>query len=807
MANSHAARHDLPASLTPLVGRDGDIASLAHLLASKQSRLVTLTGPGGIGKTRLALAVAARGHPRFPDGVRFIELSTLTEPRFVALSVAVAFHVSDGTAAIPDDALLDTLQPMRALIVLDNCEHVISGCAALVEDILHRCPDISVIATSREPLRIEGEAVWQVRPLPTPAADHPATAEDVQRFPSVQLFVERARAADRHFQVTDDNADALAAICRHLDGVPLAIELAAARTRVLDVRQIAARLEDRLNLLTVGNRTAEPRHQTLRRAVEWSYELLDPQEQMLFYRLAVFAGEFSLEAAFAICADPGADRAILIEGLSRLIDTSLLQSEESADGQRYRMLETLRLFGRERLVTSGQSEAYYRLHARYFLALAEVAEPELWGPRLAVFLDHLDRESGNLRAVLRWSTGRGEAEIALRLCAALGRFWQVRGNPKEGLRWLDGALVWETGSKASTRARALDAACRLARDQGHYGKAVAYGEESLALREASGDVRGSARALGSLGIVAQFSGDYALAERLHTQSLDRYDAVDDREGSALTLLALATTAQQRGNHQQASTLCERGIALFKELGDKRGVAAALNNLGTILSDAGDLDVAESCYLESLQLFRELEDPAEIAACLFNLAGIFGQTRRLRENVSQILEALNLYRELQDVRRIAQCIDQLSRAVLAQGALAAGEGLRDIAERLRISRQTVEGGAPAWHRLMDHSPASVTEQATPSAPGTSPLDHAVSDVQRWADVLLQQANQPQGGASILTPRQVEVARLIAKGYSNRQIAQTLFIAERTADTHIEHIMRKLDLHSRTHIAIWASEAGI
>jgi non-specific serine/threonine protein kinase len=608
---------NLPRVLTSFIGRTREQVTVARLL--QEAPLLTLTGAGGCGKTRLAIEVARAVVAAYPDGVCLVELAPLADPTLVAQAVATALGVPEEPGHPWLSLLAAALQEKHLLLVLDNCEHLVGACAELAGTLLQSCPQLQVLATSREPLRMAGEQVWRVPSLSLPDPRQPAPAWHLHDAEAVRLFVERARAVQPAFALTEQNAAAALQVCRRLDGIPLALELAAARLAVLTLEGLAARLDDCFRLLTGGSRTALPRQQTLRATMDWSYALLAEAERALLRRLAVFAGGWTLEAAEAVCAGQGLDAWLVLDMLAGLVNKSLVVLEEpkaAAGGEgRYRLLETVRQYAQELLVASGETAMVRERHLAWCLALAEEAEPALLGAGQRGWLERLETERDNLRAALQWTGESSEVALGLRLASALGRSWELRGHWSEGRGWLEGLLApvrSGAGVAASVQAKAAHWAGILAWNQGDLGRATALFEESQALYETIGDSRGSAEALHCLGTTAQFQGDYERAVPLLQAGLALRRNLGDTGGIAESLNLLGRLAVWQGDLRRAVALLTESLALYQELGDKHGISAALRDLGNAANDTGDYPRAVALQTESLALAREIEHRAGIS---------------------------------------------------------------------------------------------------------------------------------------------------------------------------------------------------
>ena len=620
----------LPALPTALIGRDADAASVRAILVDEEERLVTLTGPGGVGKTSLALRVAGDARAHFPDGVAFVPLAPLADPALVpeAIASALELRVVGGTSV---RALLrEALRDKGILLVLDNMEHLL-GAAMGVADLLAACPRLVVLATSRAPLRLRGEREYPTAPLALPDLGIVPSAASVAAAPSARLFVERAGAGASAFALTDANAAAVAAICRRLDGLPLALELAAARVRMLGPTALLARLDRALPLLTGGARDLPERQRTMRDAVAWSYDLLDAGEQTLFRRLAVFAGGWTLDAAEVVGAKNGQDAEDVLRFLDGLVEQALVTVEQDEHEPRFGMLEPIRQYGLEQLERCGEGEDARHRHALFFLALAEAARPRVRGHHQVMWLARLGREHDDLRATLAWAIARQEAEVAARLGFALEVFWWIRGYQHEGRRWMDQVLPMRDKLSTHLQSRAIMAASTAAYGEGDDHAAMGYAEELLDLaRQLGGDPYAEAFARTLLGLLATKRGDYACAAEHLERTAPLFHEAGDEGMASQAYSWTGTLLLLQGDHGGARRRFDEGLALGRRFGDRLGICNALFNLAQLALSQGAYDEAARWFEQGIEPSREMGDRPNVAHILEGLgvvAGLRGEAGR------------------------------------------------------------------------------------------------------------------------------------------------------------------------------------
>ncbi len=860
--------HNLPMERSRLVGRRHEVARLKALLLHEETGLVTCTGPGGIGKTRLALQVAHELHGRFADGVFLVSLAAIRDPDLVVATLAQTLGLREVVGQLLLESIKDYLRDRQILLIFDSFEQVLDA-GPVVNMLLTQAPELKVLVTSRSRLHLHGEREFPVPPLQLPSTRPLPSIETLSQFEAVTLFIQRARAVQPGFQVTNDNAPAIAEICHRLDGLPLAIELAAVRIKMFPPQALLARLQRRLTLLRGGARDRPARQQTLEAAIAWSYDLLPATEQSLFRRLAVFTGGATLEAVAAVCNPVEQLPALtidILDGISSLMDKSLIfplasDNADAGDEPRFGMLETIQEYAEARLVESSEATILRRQHALYFLTVAETAETHLKGATQDQWLLRLEMEHHNLRGALQWAREQA-GEIGLRLAGALWRFWYIRGYYSEGRLHLTTMLAISGNSGSAARARALHGAGVLAWGQGDYSAAQIYSEESLALYRTLEDNAGIANALNNLGLIARSQGDYPTAHTRHTESLVLRRALGDWWGIANAFLNLGVVAWIQGEYEEARRLFEESLAIERLLGDRWGIALVLDNLGLVARSQEDLLRARALLEESLALRRALRDEWGIATALQHLADVALDQGAGADAQTLLQESLTRYREVGDTTGSATVLYKLAQAAEAAGDLGGAHarlleslamwqatdspaGIAHCLEewaRLAAAHEQPERAARLWG-------AAAALRATRAAPLPLPdraaydrtvaAAHAQLGSATWAvawaagqEMALEQAltyaqkpvaepetNQvlarddlasPKVPAIVsdypngLTEREVTVLCLVAQGLSNKEIGRELSLSPHTVNVHLRTIYSKINVSSRAAATRFAFE---
>ena len=818
-----APRHNLPAPRSTFVGREREIEEVKRELA--MTRLLTLTGVGGSGKTRLALEVARNLLEAYPQGVWLVELAPLSEAVLVPKALAEALKVPERSGEPLADTLIEVLRDRQLLLILDNCEHLLDASARLVDVLLDSCPRLRILATSREGLGVEGEIRWVVPSLSVPEQGRRTPSlEELEAYESVRLFVERARGRDSSLSLSPHNASAVADICKRLEGIPLAIELAAARVGTLSVEQISQRLEDSLKLLTGGSKTQMAKQRTLRGALDWSYELLSEDEKKLFGGLSVFAGGWTLEAAEAVGVGGGVEEDNILDVLSGLVEKSLVVPRGGEQGDvRYRMLEPVRQYARDTLEEDGEGEEARRRHATFFLALAEEAEPRLQGPEDSEWLERLEREHDNMRAALSWTLqSEEEVELALRLGGALGWFWHMHGHLGEGRKWLEAALAMDGLASVILRIKALEALFWLTYDQWDLDRAEAVAQEAAQLG-AEADIDSSLAA--SLRIMlarsAWVGGDYERDKELLEESLEISREANDKIKIVEALLQLANTAWGTGDEARAKEIYEEGITLCREVGYTYRLPGFLLSLGYVLMLEGDYERGAALNEEAVEICREHGYKGSLNYALDNLgwaALLEGDYERARTPYE---ESLVVSKELGDKIVASDSLEGMACISAAQGgALRAGR-LFGAAEALRegvgavpyqlnpeeeswrepyLAAARSQLGEDSWEEALAQGRAMSMEEAIEYALSAE-MPSATTPSSPTSYSSLSSAPEHPAG---LTSREIEVLGLVAAGMTSARIAKELYLSPRTVEAHITSIYHKIGVSSRSAATRFALE---
>jgi predicted ATPase/DNA-binding CsgD family transcriptional regulator len=798
---------NLPTVLSSFVGRERETGEITRLLTS--SRLLTLTGAAGCGKTRLALRAAEEISRQYPDGVHWVALARLSDSALVPQLVAKSLHVAEQSGLPIIEGLSNALRDKHLLLVLDNCEHVLPACSQLVEHLL-AATSTTILATSREPLNVMGEMLYPVTPLTLPPES--LSVEDIAQFDAIRLFVERARATVPAFELTVDNAGAVASICRKLDGVPLAIELASARVNVLTVEQIAARLDDRFRLLTAASHVTYSQHDTLRAALDWSHNLLTVPEQTLLQRLSVFPGGCSLPAIETVCTGDSVEHERVIDLLSSLVSKSLIVADTLQRGEaRYWMLETIRQYGQAKLITSGEWSALQDRHLEYVLHVTEETEPKLRGQYQQLWLDWLENEFASIRAALAWSLESRNIEVGLRIVIALYQFWTIRDYAEEGLAWSERLLAEANESVSlAVRANTLSYATNLAGFRGNTAAIERYRRSAILIAEKAGDKDRSALiwALNAQYFAAHTEGDHQTEFTLAKRIIQLQREAGDAYLLAIALSTGSFTAMSLGKYNEARQLLDEGLPLLREMGNPYRIAMALNFSGDLARCEGNYAQAQAAYEESIALLREINAVRDLASVSHNLGHVclrLDDIRRARDLFDQCMAT---HQAQGNAPGMAECLIGFAGLSIVCGLPAAGARL--LGALVAIGGERIATAWAATKLEYEHylalARAGLTEaefEAEQAAGRTFTLERAVAyarDVAQSAIAAQKASQQPDA----LTLREREVVALIARAKSNDEIATELVVSKRTVEKHIANIRSKLGFSKRAEIVRWALE---
>jgi predicted ATPase/DNA-binding CsgD family transcriptional regulator/tetratricopeptide (TPR) repeat protein len=863
--------HNLPAQLTPLIGREREMQAVQTLVARSGARLVTLTGPGGIGKTRVGLQVAAQLLDRYPDGVFFVDLAPLTDPSLAVAAIARVLSIRDVPGRRLIDVVAERLHDQSLMLLLDNCEQVLD-IALDIDHLVRQCPGLVILATSRAPLQLRAEHEFQIPPLALPAPGRALTVDDLVTYGATALFVERAGAVSSRFAVTDANAVAVAELCARLDGLPLAIELAAARSRLLSPEAMLARLGQRLTLLAGGRRDLPERQQTLRNTIDWSYQLLPPAEQRLFRQVGVFVGGFTLDAVATVCGDPADSRGSgpsddggpALDGITALVGYNLIRVEEQEGSEpRFGMLETIRDFALEQLVASGEGDSLRHRHAQWCLRVAERTGLNLGSDKIS-WLRAVQSECENLRAALAWSVANRasrDVEVGLQLATALWSFWFERDHLSEGQHWLERVLAADSEVR---RARRPDAALALTQETSTHETVHVDHTSQLGTRWSRRSFR--VAALNGLATLAFQRLELAASDRYAEEALDLARRTDDPIGSAHALITLGNNARTRALFQQAVTYHEEALALCREGADCSGLWRVLCNLGEDVALLGDFSRAEALLSECLTVAHSLggywgigQATQLLGRIAFWQCDLARATTLLEESMSwwekaqatrgphwslrflglialdygdtqqattHLSKSLSLCRAAGDRWGVARCFEGIAAitalgsqpvqrvpALRAVGLLGAAERLREQIEAPRwwVEQPLHERTLAAVHAVLSDQELAAAWKSGEAWTLGEAMDAAQAATSTHVDVRppTVQLSQlpPEAAAPPLTRREQEVVALVAQGLSNRQIAERLVVSERTVDGHVANVLSKLAVRRRAQIAVWAVEHGL
>lgn len=796
----------IPVPPNRLIGREHDLDALQAMLATASTRMVTLTGPGGVGKSHLAIELATTLAGQFPDGVVFVALASTRDPNLVLPTIAQALGLREVAGQTVIEVVSNALSNLNVLVILDN-----------MEQLMESAPDVGVLVaatarptflvTSRSPLRLRAEREYPVLPLALPAVDGSPSLETCRENAAVRLFVERSQALRPSFALTDANAPIIAEICRRLDGLPLAIELAAAMTPVLSPQALLDRMDRPLPLLVMGAADLPDRQRTLRDAIAWSYDLLEPAEQDLFRRLSVFGRSVTLDAIDAVM-----DSVNVLETVGSLVTKSLLMRLDRADlpGQdgmepRFLMLSTIREFASERLAESGEETATRERHLEWLLAMARDAETGMIGPHQVTWLDRLDTETPNIRAALTWAIDHAP-ERGLELASTIWRFWATRGLLSEGHAWLSRFLQATTAAPDPLRAKAFHSLGNLCIDLGRFDDATDAYTQALALWERLGHVQGTANTLNGMGLVDWYRGDHASAQVRHRRSLELRQQIGDRFGQSLSLNNLANAIKDAGDADAARPYHEQALALRVELGDRAGVGYSYLNLGDLERRVGHIDTAREMFGKSLDAFRDIDDRIGLGYALQGLGMTDLLSGRHAQARGHFEEALAIRMALGDRRGIVECIGGIAAVLSSHGHHADAVTLFAAAGTLRVQIGTP---IPEPDRVVFDPLVAASRRALSPAELASLWTSGEAMPLAEAAAFAREASARFGVEKVAAPgglseREIEVVRLVAVGMTNAEVAERLFLSRRTVDAHLRRIYDKLDLGSRAEVVRFAME---
>jgi predicted ATPase/DNA-binding CsgD family transcriptional regulator len=807
---SRVPRSNLPTALTSFVGRQREVAEISHLVQS--SRLVTMTGAAGSGKTRVALRSASVLVQHFPDGTYWVELAQLDDPRLVPGTVANALHVPESADRPVLESLVDALDQKSLLLILDNCEHVRDACSSMLA-ILQSRTSVSVLATSREPLNVAGEQLYLLPPMSVPPAG--AALDQLAQHDAVRLFAERARRVLPSFRIEDNTADVVASICRRLDGLPLAIELASARINVLSLEQIAERLDNRFGLLGVASPEMRTHHRTLRSAIDWSYELLSPAEQAMLRRLSVFAGGCTLDSVEHVCVGDPLRSEIVIDSLASLIDKSLVIARTLVRGDaRYMFLETIREYGLEQLHAAGEVSEVRDRHLRYYRDLSEDVAPKLAGSYQQLWVAWIESEHDNLRSALSWALESEQIESGLRVAIALYQFWTIRNFATEGLRWFDELLNRSSETVSPRlRANALAFAAFMAGFKGETHAQITYGRRAAELFASmdAKDPRARAWALTAQAHGARAAGDFRAEFEIASEVTQIYRDLGESYLTGIVLTTYTPIATLLGEYERAHEMLDEGMSLLRERGDPYRIGMAWNFAGDLARCEERYARAVAAYEESLSLLRKCKAERDLASVLNNLGHATLHRGELRNAHKHFRDSMTLHQSQQNRPGMGECL-------IGFAALAVVTGLTGIGVRLLSAADTrsTSGYASAWSatrkeydHYLDLARRSLTrhEFEAERAAGQSMSIQQAVEVALNLPVRTRTGRVDRRHSDELTTREREIANLVAQGKSNQEIAGELSVSKRTVEKHISNMLPKLRVTNRAGIVRRIVESGL